>query len=118
MLRIGSVVFFVARTPAMSLAGIWAWPWRPEPPRAGILDNCELSSRGVAVCWPGLLTNGGFSDSGAALVQHVDMGQRSFRMIETNGLTLRVVVEGQGRSCCCCMAFHNAGICGATRSTN
>jgi hypothetical protein len=46
MLRIGSVVFFVARTPAMSLAGIWAWPWRPEPPRAGILDNCELSSRG------------------------------------------------------------------------
>jgi pimeloyl-ACP methyl ester carboxylesterase len=39
---------------------------------------------------------GRFSDSGAALVQHVDMGQRSFRMIETNGITLRVVVEGQG----------------------
>jgi epoxide hydrolase A/B len=37
-----------------------------------------------------------FSDSGAALVQHVDMGQRSLRMIETNGITLRVVVEGQG----------------------
>jgi pimeloyl-ACP methyl ester carboxylesterase len=44
----------------------------------------------------GLLINGRFSDSGAALVQHVGMGQRNFRMIETNGITLRVVVEGQG----------------------
>ena len=30
------------------------------------------------------------------MVQHVGVGQRSFRMIETNGITLRVVVEGQG----------------------
>jgi pimeloyl-ACP methyl ester carboxylesterase len=39
---------------------------------------------------------GRFSDSGVALVQHVGMGQRSFRMIETNGITLRVVVDLRG----------------------
>jgi epoxide hydrolase A/B len=30
------------------------------------------------------------------LVQHVGMRQRNFRLIETNGITLRVVVEGDG----------------------
>jgi len=46
------------------------------------------------------------------------MGQHSFRMIETNGITLTVVVEGDGPLLYCCTAFHSAGICGAIRSTN
>ncbi len=53
--------------------------------------------------------SGVFSDSGAALVQHVGVGQRSFRMIETNGITLRVVVEGQGPLPEASVHFHRSG---------
>ena len=45
------------------------------------------------------------------------MKQRNIRMIETNGITLKVIVEGAARYCFCCTAFRNADTCGETRST-
>jgi hypothetical protein len=42
---------------------------------------------------------------------------RNFKMVETNGVRLRTVVEARSHLSFCCMAGLNAGICGVIRST-
>src|SRR5262249_44230085 len=65
----------------MSLTRLRAQPCRPEPPSAARLEKCELRSRGVAVCWLSLLTNGAFSQTATA-TNLTDSQQNSISVVK------------------------------------